>query len=343
MKVEYPLQLLQKFNRKILTNKIFTYFLTGFIIAFTIILRTKPYIYYKYLYNPFVLIVLILLITITITFNKLLGIMLSIFLIALFFPSISNLESIENFENEGEELAVIPVSGEDKNIVDDSKIKSSSTGSDSEKEESEDEDDEEKIKKTKTKKTSNPTKSTKKENFEEEKSEDDDKSIKKSTPAPTNSDFRKEDVNKDELSAINLEKIHVGYFKNKDSETQKKSNTQSTEKFEDNRPKKTRILPRIARLNKRKERENNDKKNDKTNKENFNTVKKNSNDSETFLGDVRQIINDLDKGKNKMNAKSAIKQINTLMFTKHKTDIQKIIDSDEDSDDEDDSDLDDYY
>ena len=353
MKVEYPLLLVQKFNRKILTNKVFSYFLVAFIIAFIIILRDKPYIYYKYLYNPFVLIILILLSVITITFNKLLGIMLTILLISLFFPKIPKYESIENFE--GDELAVVPVSGEDKNIVDDEKEDKNKDTSDEdlENEGSGDEVSDSELKNTKSPEKTNEKdksdlkgKKDKKEKFKDESSEP--------TSAPTpelKSDYHKNSVDSDSLNPINLEQIHVGFFKNKqqntdeDNKKNKSNKDKFKEKFQNNKPKRTRVLPRVARLSQLKESnsKSNNKENQKNeeNQESFKTTKK-QNNSDSFIGDVRQIINDLDKGKNKMNAKNAIKEINTLMFTKHRSDIQKIIDSD-DEDDEEESDDDDYY
>jgi hypothetical protein len=349
MKVEYPLLLVQKFNRKILTNKVFTYFLSAFIIAFIIILRDKPYIYYKYLYNPFILIILILLIVIITTFNKLLGIMLTILLIALFFPKMPKYDSIENFENEGDELVVIPVSGEDKNIVDDEKIKKNSEDSEDDDKSEDGSDSEEKPKNTTKPKKTEATKTTEKpekpKKTEKKEKFKDDKTERTSVPTPEiKSDYHKNSVDSDSLSSINLEQIHVGFFKNKEQEEKKANpNLNSKEKFQ-NKVKRTRVLPRVARLSQIKENNSrlNNQENKENNKENFKTTKK-SNDSNSFIGDVRKIINDLDKGKNKMNAKNAIKEINTLMFSKHRSDIQRIIDSDGDDEDDDDSEDDDYY
>jgi hypothetical protein len=63
------------------------------------------------------------------------------------------------------------------------------------------------------------------------------------------------------------------------------------------------------------------------------TYSLNIKESETFIGDVRQVIKDLDTGRGGMNASNAIKQINNLFYDKHKINIKKIIDKDDDSSD----------
>jgi DnaJ family protein A protein 5 len=161
-------------------------------------------------------------------------------------------------------------------------------------------DDEKKSKNNKKTKTSEPTKKNQIEEEEKDKENEEDEED------GTNEDKEnKEDLDEDEVKDIGLEKLNPGYYKNKS-----KNETKT----------KTKTNP----------------KNDTTPKKEQNSLPK-SKDSETFLGDVRQVIKDLDTGRGGMNASNAIKSINNLFYNKHKTNIKKIIaeDDDESEDDED--------
>ena len=279
MKVEYLLKLFNHFNKQIWTNKIFSYFLIAIIIGYTIALRQHPDIYYKYIYNPLILIILILCIMLIAKYNIPLGFMLTFSLVALYFPKIHNNDNInqdiEGFENE--DKVKTPLFGEDKNIVDDEK---------------------------KNKKPQPTKKNSKSEDEEEEEAEVEEK--------PTKSSKKESEEDEDEVKDIGLEKLNPGYYKNKNKNSTTATNKTNTKKKDE------------------------DVEKDKTTKKE--TFK--SKDSETFLGDVRQVIKDLDTGRGGMNASGAIKSINDLFYNKHKTNIKKMIQQDdEESEDDDDEDF----
>ncbi len=292
MKVEYPLHLFNNFNKQIWTNKTFSYFLIVIIIGYTIGLRNYPEIYYKYLYNPLILLILICYILLIAKYNIPLGFMLTFSIIVLYYPKIknNNSEIMETFENENEDDKInVPVYGEDKNIVDDTK----------------------KINKNKKdiKIAEDFKNKDKDEKDEKEDDEDDDDETEQK---------EKFTEDNDEVKEIGLEKLNPTYYKNK------KNNANNNSKSKKN---------------------NNLKKKSNSNSNSNNTKEKNqpqpTKESETFIGDVRQVIRDLDTGRGGMNASNAIKQINNLFYDKHKLNIKKIIEDDDDSEEE--SDDDDFF
>jgi hypothetical protein len=271
MKVEYPIELFNNFNKSIWTNKNFSYFLIAIIICYTVLLRLNPDIYYKYLFNPIVLIIIIGCILLITIYNIPLGFMLIVSLIALYYPNTNKIIThtpinIENFENE---KIKVPIPGEDKNIIDDKKL--------DKKKKDEDDDEEEHT--------------LSKESFEDEKNE---------------------------IKDVSLEKLNPGYYtKKKTSNDTKKSNNKTKSSLSSNNKTK----PSSSSNNK---------------------TKPTSGQSETFLGDVRDIMRDLDTGKNGINAFSAVKKINNLFYNKHKNNIKKMIEE-EDDDSDDDSEDDDFF
>jgi len=306
MKVEYLIKLFNNFNKQIWTNKIFSYFLIIIIIGYTISLRNYPEIYYKYLYNPLVLLILICYILLIAKYNIPLGFMLTFSLIALYYPKNKNIteEITETFGNEEDDKITVPVYGEDKNIVDDTqkstkKNKSTKNTNSNTKEDFENEDDE---------KEDFENEDDEKEDFEnedEDEEDEDDKKKKKSKERFTEDN--------DEVKEIGLEKLNPAYYKKNKNDSNNKKNNNNT---------------------KTKTKNITEKKNKKTEKE----PKK---EGETFIGDVRQVITDLDTGRGGMNASNAIKQINNLFYDKHKLNIKKIIDNDDDDSSE--SDDDDFF
>jgi hypothetical protein len=207
MKVEYLLKLFNHFNKQIWTNKIFSYFLIAIIIGYTIALRQHPDIYYKYIYNPLVLIILIFSIMLIAKYNTPLGFMLTFSLLALYFPKHS---LSEGFEVEGFETVKTPIYGEDKNIVDDEK----------------------KSKNNKTSKTSEPTKKNQNEKKDDEEEEevkdevDEEDDVKEKSKKKTSD----KDVDEDEVKDIGLEKLNPGYYKNKnETKTKNKNSDKKTE------------------------------------------------------------------------------------------------------------------
>jgi hypothetical protein len=298
MKVEYPIHLFENFNKKIWTNKKFSYFLIIIIIGYTVILRRNPDIYYKYLFNPILLIIVIGCILLIARYNTPLGFMLAVSLIALYYPtSIHHQEITENFDDK----IKIPIPGEDKNIVDDTKKnkKKVETDSDAEDDDEDDEDDAE----------------------DDEEEETKDKTKKKGKKL---TEKFKDD---DEVKDIGLEKLNPAYYKSNNSKNSKNSKKSKTN---------TKSI-----LDKDKDTDTDtDKKNDKN--DSLNKLTKSTNKpvkNESFIGDVRNIIQDLDTGKKGMNASNAIKQINNLFYNKHKHNIQKIIAEDNDDESEDDDDF----
>lgn len=293
MKVEYPLHLFNNFNKQIWTNKIFSYFLIVIIIGYTIGLRNYPEIYYKYLYNPLVLLILICYTLLIAKYNIPLGFMLTFSIIVLYYPKIKTTDNsniMETFENENEDEKInVPIYGEDKNIVDDTKKKN-------------------KKEKLKELKIAEDFKNKNKDNDEDDEEEDDDDEVKKER-------FREDD---DEVKEIGLEKLNPSYYKNKNNSTKNNSTKNNTTKNNTNKSIK-------------------DKKNEKEKEK----IPQPTKESETFIGDVRQVIKDLDTGRGGMNASNAIKQINNLFYDKHKLNIKKIIEKDDDSEEE--SDDDDFF
>jgi len=272
MRVEYPIELFNNFNKSIWTNKVFSYFLITIIICYTVLLRLNPDIYYKYLFNPIVLVIIVGCIVLITRYNIPLGFILTVSLIALYYPNTNKIIThtpvqVENFENQ---KIKVPVPGEDKNIVDDE---------------------------TKNKKKA------KEEDVEEE--EDDDKPAKES--------FEDE---KNEIKDVSLEKLNPGYYNKKNNNTtdKKKQNNKSSSS-------------------------NNAKNNNKNTKLPSPTTKKTPGQSESFLGDVRNIMRDLDTGKNGINAISAVKKINSLFYNKHKNNIKKMIEEEEDDEESEDDDF----
>lgn len=121
------------------------------------------------------------------------------------------------------------------------------------------------------------------------------------------------DEKEEKISGMRLENLNPSYYKKKLSNSSNTSNSSNNKK----------IVEKFGKDNKPKP--NNKSKSKPKNKE------------ETFLGEVRNIVNDLDTGNNKMNANNAIKKISELMYNKHKTSIQQILnsnDTDETDDDE---------
>ena len=122
----------------------------------------------------------------------------------------------------------------------------------------------------------------------------------------------------EKISELRLENLNPSYYNNK-----KTSSSNSSKK----------IVEKFEKTNSKDNNKFNNKFNNKSK-----SKSKSQNNEETFLGDIRQVVNDLDTGKNRMNANNAIKKISELMYNKHKTSIQKILDDDNDTDEEDDDD-----
>jgi hypothetical protein len=294
MKVEYLIQLFENFNKKIWTNKNFSYFLIIIIIGYTVALRRNPDIYYKYLFNPVILIIVIGCILLIARYNTPLGFMLAVSVIALYYPtSIHREEITENFDDK----IKIPIPGEDKNIVDDTKKnknknknkQKTETDSDAEDDESGSADEEEEEEEEEDKKST-----------EKFKDSDEVKS-KKSTEQFKDSD---------EVKDIGLEKLNPAYYKSNNTKNTKNSKKITTKSSSS-----------------------------KSSSNNKNSTTKPPKKNESFIGDVRNIIQDLDTGKKGMNASSAIKEINNLFYNKHKNNIQKIIAEDDDDESEEDDDF----
>jgi hypothetical protein len=290
MKVEYPLQLFQSFNKRILNNKPFSYFLIAFVIGYTVVLRSLPYLYYKYIMNPVILTLIITGIMIISVHNLQLGLLLVVSLIALYYPKQKYNEIMiqENFANQ-----TLPIDKYDKNIVDEKK-KSTKTNNKIKNKEEDFEDDT----KDEVDEEDGKDEEESKDEEEEDKDEEDDA----------------EDENK--ISEMRLENLNPSLYKKKASE---KENENKKSKSSNNTTKTNKVVEKLTNLKKKT---------------------KSSGNEETFLCEVRQIVKDLDTGKNKMNATSAIKKISNLMYHKHKGDIQKIINTEESEEEDDDED---YY
>ena len=81
------LQLFESFNKRIWSNKVFSYFVIALIIGFTVLLKQVPEIYYKYLLNPILLLISIMIIMVITIYNFQLGLILTISLITLYYPA----------------------------------------------------------------------------------------------------------------------------------------------------------------------------------------------------------------------------------------------------------------
>jgi uncharacterized membrane protein len=314
MKVEYPLQLFQSFNKRIWNNKAFSYFLIAFVIGYTVFLRSLPELYYKYMMNPLILTIIITWIMIISVHNLQLGLLLIVSLIALYYPKQKYNEIMiqENFDNQ-----TLPIDKYDKNIVDEKK-KSTKTKNKKDNLE-EDFEDEEKDTEGEEKDAEDDTKEEEDDTKEEKDAEDNTKEEDDTKEEKDEKDVDEEDDNK--ISEMRLENLNPSLYKKKTNNTNNTNNTNKSNKS------------------------NNSNNSNKSNKvvENLTDLKKktkSSGNEETFLGEVRQIVKDLDTGKNKMNANSAIKKISNLMYHKHKGDIQKIINREESEEEDDDED---YY
>ncbi len=290
MKVEYPLQLFHSFNKRIWNNKPFSYFLMAFVIGYTIVLRSSPQLYYKYMMNPVLLTIVIAGILIISVNNLQLGLLLVVSLIALYYPKQKNNELTieESFDNQ-----ISPIDKHDKNIVDDDKKKKSKKLEEKKKEKDNVEEEE--------KEDQEEEKDDVEEDFEDEEDEEED------------------DAEENKISEMRLENLNPSLYKKK-KETPKSSNN-SSNKSNNSSNNSKKVVEKLTDI----------KKKTKTNQ---------NNNEETFLGEVRQIVKDLDTGKNKMNATSAIKKISNLMYHKHKGDIQKIINTEESEEEESDEE---YY
>jgi hypothetical protein len=284
MKVEYPVQLFQSFNKRIWNNKPFTYFVIALIICYTVMLRNYPEIYYKYLLDPIILSFVIICCIIITVYNFQLGLVLIISLISLYYPKQYKNEyieeKVENFEG-----TTSPIEKTDKNIIDDEKKKKP---------------------KSSTKSTPPPEEDSE----VEEPSEDEEEQTEQESDS--------EEDNK--ISGIKLENLNPNYYIKSKSENDGKKVT--TKKKSNNKRENSSSSASIV--------------------EKLTDVKKPKDASSSFLGEVRSIISDLDTGKNRMNASNAIKQINSLMQQKHRSDIQKIINKEDEEEEEDDSDEDFY-
>ena len=308
MKVDYLIQLFKSSNKKIWNNKVFSYFLIALVIGFTVILRKLPQIYYKYLLNPVLLLLVVILIILIASHNYSLGIILGVCLIALYYPTQYQYQKIylETFENETD---TIPIEKTDKNIVDDEKPTKEPP-----KEITEEPTEKPKLS---NKKTDESDKESDKESDEESDQESQSGDEKSQSGDEKSSGDEKEE----KISGMRLENLNPSYYKKKPSNS---SNTSNNKKIVEKFGKNNKPNPN----NKSVIKPNNKSKSKPKNKE------------ETFLGEVRNIVNDLDTGNNKMNANSAIKKISELMYNKHKTSIQQILnnndndDTDETDDDE---------
>jgi hypothetical protein len=176
----------------------------------------------------------------------------------------------------------------------------------------------------KKKSTKKDTKTTNKKNDVEEDFEDEEKDVEDVEEKDAEDDAEKDVEEKDveekdaedeedeedenKISEMRLENLNPSLYKKKASENVKSKSSNNTTKT-------NKVVEKLTDLKKKT---------------------KTSGNEETFLGEVRQIVKDLDTGKNKMNANSAIKKISNLMYHKHKGDIQKIINTEESEEEEDD-------
>jgi len=201
MKVEYLLQLWKSFNKKIWSNKRFALFLYTFIILGTVLLRPSPHLYYSFLEHPLFLTSLIIVIILLAMQNITLGIILTVALLALYYPSHSKL-TLEGFEDDDEDETKV-VDPSDTNIDEDDET----DGKESNENESNEDEDEDKDSTVnvngledlspdfyinKSKKKKNIKKSKKKNNEDEEGDEEDgsqgdDESEENEDPSPTSS------------------------------------------------------------------------------------------------------------------------------------------------------------
>jgi len=302
MKVEYPLQLFKSFNKRIWSNKVFSYFVIALIIGFTVLLKQVPEIYYKYLLNPILLLISIMIIMVITIYNFQLGLILTISLITLYYPAkyYYKNDQLENFEG-----TILPIEKSDKNIIDDEYDNKKNNDTESVNEEDNENSQE-----------------------DEESSDEEPKNIKGNIKESNKS-------NKEQFSGIRLERLNPSYFKNSSNQNNNKS---SNNKSSNNKSSNNKILKnQSSNINKINSTKTLEKLTDIKNPKN-----KKQDEESSFLGEVRNIFNDLDTGKNKMKATTAIKKINDLMYNKHKNDIQKILNVEDSDDDDDDSD-EDYF
>ena len=177
--------------------------------------------------------------------------------------------------------------------------------------------DDEKPKKTKepkevSDKISEPTKKP----IKNKKDKKDDVTSQDESDGESQDESDTKSDSEEKISEMRLENLNPSYYNNK-KKSSLNSSKKIVEKFEKSKP---------------KQNNNNNKLNNNKSKS------KPQNNEETFLGDIRKVVNDLDTGKNRMNANNAIKKISELMYNKHKTSIQQILDDDNDTDDESDDD-----
>jgi Ca2+/Na+ antiporter len=269
MKVEFILQLWNSFNKKIWGNKQFSIFLYVFIIIGTILLRQSPGLYYGLLEHPIYISLGVIIILALSSHNMILSILLTVSILALYYPSIPY--SVEGFkpdeddnEDDEKEFKLKTVDPTDNNI---------DLGEDDLEDEPEDEPEDEEKPKKKSKKSSD------KEKFKDQKKK-----------------------------AKGLEDINPEFFLKKNQKEDK--NTEETDDEDEKEIPKT-------------------KKNNK------------NNNKESFLGELREVFNDLDSGRNKMNAKTAVKKITDMIYKERRSEVEKILDED-DSDSDTDSD-EDYF
>jgi hypothetical protein len=326
MKVEYPLQLFKNFNKRIWSNKNFSYFIVALVIGFTILLKSFPELYYKYIMNPVLLLVSIMIIIIITIYNFQLGLILTVSLISLYYPAkYYQIEELENFEN------ISPIDKSDKNIVDGDE--STQSANESEEEDSLEENSlEENIEIIEKKVTEEDEEEDEEDEDDDEETETKNQEINEKNNTSNRSNNTSTNLNKEQFSSIRLEKLNPSYFINKSSNSSNRSN--NSYDFRGSKASNNRVLqkPNFEKNSKTKVIEKltdvKEKKNSKTKKD----------PEASFLGEVRNIFKDLDTGKNNMKAKTAIKKINDLMYNKHKTDIQQILNEDEEDDTEDESD-----
>jgi len=303
MKVEYPLQLFQSFNKRIWNNKPFSYFLIAFVIGYTIFLRSLPELYYKYMMNPVILTIIITGIMIISINNLQLGLLLIVSLIALYYPKQKYNEMMieENFDNQ-----TLPIDKYDKNIVDEKKKSTTKDTKTTKKKNKLEEDFEDEEDAEDAEDVEDDTEDTKDTEDVEDDAEDDTKDEE---------DVEDDEEDENKISEMRLENLNPSLYKKKASEKDKSKSKSSNNTTT---TKTNKVVEKLTDLKKES---------------------KSSGNEETFLGEVRQIVKDLDTGKNKMNATSAIKKISNLMYHKHKGDIQKIINTEESEEEDDDEDL----
>ncbi len=324
MKVEYPFQLFQSFNKRIWSNKIFSYFIVALVIGFTILLKAFPELYYKYIMNPVLLLILIMMIIIITIYNFQLGLILTVSLISLYYPAkYYQIEEIENFEN------IAPIDKSDKNIVDGEEVTPTENSPSSDEEDENENSEEENIDIDIEEKEENPD-----SEYEDDEDEDGSENESANTPIKeTNEKNSNQGSTREEFNSLRLEKLNPSYFINKSANSSNRSN--KSYDFKGGKSSNNRVLQRPNFNSKTKPQSNSKVVEKLTDVKNKNKTKTKNDPETSFLGEVRNIFKDLDTGKNNMKAKTAIKKINDLMYNKHKNDIQQLLNQeDEESDDE---------